>query len=89
MQIQNGHKKISELENREKSYVERLSDLEQQLQQEKEKNESLLPLQDRNDEINNFMKNIEELTARGAKLQTMLSEKVKICTRNNSYAKYA
>lgn len=77
MQLKNGNKKISELENREKSYVQRLSDLEQQLQQEKEKNESF-SLQDRHDEINNFKKNIEELAAREAKLQTILSEKVKI-----------
>jgi len=84
LQIQNGRENINELENREKSYVQRLSDLEQQLQQEKEKNESLLPLQNRNDDINNFKKNIEELTAREAKLQTMLSEKVKICTENSS-----
>lgn len=74
-EIHDGREKINELENREKSYVQRLSDLEQQLQQEKEKNESLLPLQNRNDEINNFKKNIEELTAQEAKLQTMLSEK--------------
>ncbi|KAL6444057.1 hypothetical protein ACFW04_001777 [Cataglyphis niger] len=74
-EIENGNKMISDLENREKSYVQRLSDLEQQLQHEKQKNESLLPLQNRNDEINTLMKNIEELTAREEKLHTILSEK--------------
>lgn len=74
-EIENGNKMISDLESRERSYVQRLSDLEQQLQHEKEKNESLLPLQNRNDEINSLMKNIEELTAREEKLHTMLSEK--------------
>lgn len=84
MQIENGNKMISDLENREKSYVQRLSDLEQQLQHERQKNESLLPLQDRNDEINSLMKNIEELTAREEKLHTILSEKVKTCSENSN-----
>lgn len=84
MQIENGSKMISDLENREKSYVQRLSDLEQQLQHEKQKNESILSLQDRNDEINTLMKNIEELTAREEKLHSILSEKVKTCSENSS-----
>lgn len=74
-EVENGSKIINDLESREKSYVQRLSDLEQQLQHEREKNESLLPLQDRNDEINSFMKNIEELTEREKKLHTTLAEK--------------
>ncbi|XP_070161136.1 golgin subfamily A member 2 [Polyergus mexicanus] len=74
-EIENGNKMISDLESREKSYVQRLSDLEQQLQHEREKNESLLPLQNHNNEINSLAKNIEELTAREEKLHTMLSEK--------------
>ncbi|XP_072753850.1 golgin subfamily A member 2 isoform X1 [Anoplolepis gracilipes] len=74
-EVESGNKIISDLESREKSYVQRLSDLEQQLQHEKEKNESLLPLQDRNDEINRLMKNIEELTAQEEKLHTTLAKK--------------
>lgn len=74
-EVENGSKIINDLESREKSYVQRLSDLEQQLQHEREKNESLLPLQDRNDEINSFMKNIEELTEQEKKLHATLAEK--------------
>ncbi|CAL1676309.1 unnamed protein product [Lasius platythorax] len=74
-EVESGNKIINDSESREKSYVQRLSDLEQQLQHEREKNESLLPLQDRNNEINSFMKNIEELTVREKKLHTTLSEK--------------
>jgi len=69
---------MNDLENREKSYVQRLSDLDQQLQHEKEKNETLLPLQDHNDKINNLMKKVEELTIQQEKLNTMLIAKVKL-----------
>jgi len=55
-----------------------LSDLDQQLQHEKEKNETLLSLQDRNDEINNLMKKVEELTIQEEKLNVMLITKVKL-----------
>jgi len=55
-----------------------LSDLDQQLQHEKEKNETLLSLQDHNDEINNLMKKVEELTIQEEKLNVMLITKVKL-----------
>lgn len=53
-----------------------MSDLEQQLQHEKEKNEALLPLRERNDDINSLMKNIEGLTSQQEKLYAALYEKV-------------
>lgn len=76
MQLENGRKLIDDLENREKSYIQRLSDLEQHLQHEKEKNETLLPLRERNDDVNSLMKNIEGLTSQQERLYTALSEKV-------------
>jgi len=78
MQLETEKKKITDLESREKTYMQHLSDLEQQLQHEKEKHETLLPLQQHNDEINNLKKNIEELTLQYEKLHITLSEKVKI-----------
>lgn len=47
---------------KEQNHVEKISELEQQLQQEIEKVENLLPLQDRKDQIDNLLKNIDELT---------------------------
>ncbi|XP_039308505.1 golgin subfamily A member 2 isoform X2 [Solenopsis invicta] len=74
-EIESGKKIISDLENREKSYIQRLSDLEQQLQHEKEKNEAILSLQDHNDEIAN-LRNIEEhLTTQQERLQIALSDR--------------
>lgn len=84
MQVESGKKIISDLESREKSYIQRLSDLEQQLQHEREKNETILPLQEHNDEISNLMKSIEELTAQQEKLHIALSERVKIYIENDS-----
>jgi hypothetical protein len=72
---------MNDLESREKSYIQRLSDLDQQLQHEKEKNETLFPLQDHNDEINNLMKKVEELTIQQEKLNVMLITKVKLFTK--------
>ncbi|KYM95393.1 PREDICTED: golgin subfamily A member 2-like [Cyphomyrmex costatus] len=74
-EIESGKKIISELESREKSYIQRLSDLEQQLQHEREKSEAVLPSQDHNVEIANLIKNIEELTAQHEKLHIALSER--------------
>ncbi|XP_014468338.1 PREDICTED: golgin subfamily A member 2-like [Dinoponera quadriceps] len=74
-ELESERKLINDFENREKSYVQRLSDLEQQLQHEKEKNEALLPLRERNDDVNSLMKNIEGLTAQQEKLHAVLSEK--------------
>ncbi|XP_025154179.1 golgin subfamily A member 2 isoform X2 [Harpegnathos saltator] len=74
-ELENGKKITSDLENREKSYIQRLSDLEQQLQHEKEKNEALVPLREHNDDVNNLKKNIEELTSQQERLHATLSEK--------------
>lgn len=61
-----------------------MSDLEQQLQHEREKNEALLPLQDRNDEVNNLMKKVEELTVQQERLNVALVEKVRLFIQENS-----
>lgn len=53
-----------------------LSQLEQQLQQEREKVEYLLPLKDSKSQIDNLLKNIDELTLEQEKLHITLSEKV-------------
>ncbi|KAG5336494.1 GOGA2 protein, partial [Acromyrmex charruanus] len=74
-EVESGKKIISDLESREKSYIQRLSDLEQQLQHEREKSEAILPSQDHNDEITNLMKNIEDLTAQHKNLHIALSER--------------
>jgi len=78
---------ISDLESREKSYIQRLSNLEQQLQHEREKHEVVLPSQDHKDEVTNLTKNIEELTAQQERLHIALSEKVKMCIENNDSEK--
>lgn len=64
--------------------MQRLSDLEQQLQHEKEKNEALLPLQERNDDVNSLMKNIKGLTSQQEKLHAALSEKVNLLIANGN-----
>ncbi|KAL0114546.1 hypothetical protein PUN28_011681 [Cardiocondyla obscurior] len=74
-EVENGQKTINELESREKSYIQRLSNLEQQLQHEKEKNEATPPTQDHNDEITNLMRTIKELTVQQEKLYIALSER--------------
>ncbi|KYQ60610.1 Golgin subfamily A member 2 [Trachymyrmex zeteki] len=74
-EVESGKKIISDLESREKSYIRRLSDLEQQLQHEREKSEAVLPSQDHNDEITNLMKNIEDLTAQHKNLYIALYER--------------
>ena len=68
-------KTIEDLKSREQSYVQRLSELEQQLQQEREKLESLLPLQDSTDKIDNLLRNIDELTLEQERFHIILSEK--------------
>lgn len=84
MQVESGKKIINDLESREKSYIQCLSDLEQQLQYERKKSEVISPPQDHNDEIINLMKSIEELTAQQERLHIALSERVKICIKNNN-----
>ncbi|XP_020294016.1 golgin subfamily A member 2-like [Pseudomyrmex gracilis] len=74
-ELENGKKLINDLESREKSYIQRLSDMEQQLQREKEKTEFLVPVQDHDDKVNSLMKNIEELTIQQEKFHIALSEK--------------
>lgn len=61
---------------KEQNHVEKISELEQQLQQEIEKVENLLPLQDRKDQIDNLLKNIDELTLEQERFHIILSEKV-------------
>lgn len=56
--------------------MQRLSEFEQQLQQEREKLENLLPLRDRKEQIDNLLKNIDELTLEQERLHITLSEKV-------------
>lgn len=65
----------NELEIREKSYIERLSDLEQQLQSEKIKVEDLLPLQNQKYNTDSLMKEIDELTLEQERLHIIISEK--------------
>ncbi|XP_012536642.1 golgin subfamily A member 2 [Monomorium pharaonis] len=74
-EVENGKKIISDLEKREKSYIQRLSDLEQQLQHERQKNETILPSKDHNDEIANLIRKIEELTVEQEKLHVALSDR--------------
>lgn len=70
-------KTIEDLKSREQSYVQRLPELEQQLQQEREKLESLLPLQDSTDKIDNLLRNIDELQLEQERFHIILSEKVR------------
>nr|XP_031831439.1 golgin subfamily A member 2-like isoform X1 [Nomia melanderi] len=74
-EIQKQNLIIENLQSREQSYVQRLSELEQQLQQEKEKLENLLPLQTRQDEVDNLLRNIDELTLEQERFHIILSEK--------------
>ncbi|XP_054012091.1 golgin subfamily A member 2-like [Hylaeus anthracinus] len=74
-EVETQKKTIGDLQSREESYVQRLSELEQQLQQEKEKLENLLPLQDRKEQIDNLLKSVDELTLEQERLHIMLSEK--------------
>ncbi|XP_076657436.1 golgin subfamily A member 2 isoform X2 [Halictus rubicundus] len=74
-EIQKQNKTIENLQSREQSYVQRLSELEQQLQKEREKLENLLPLQDRQNEMNNLLKNIDELSLEQERLHITLAEK--------------
>ncbi|XP_076164834.1 golgin subfamily A member 2 isoform X1 [Ptiloglossa arizonensis] len=74
-EVQTQKKTIENLQLREQSYVQRLSEFEQQLQQEREKLENLLPLRDRKEQIDNLLKNIDELTLEQERLHITLSEK--------------
>lgn len=65
----------TELEIRERSYIERLSNLEQQLQSEKEKVQDLFPLQNQKQHIDSLMKEIDELTLEQERLHIIISEK--------------
>lgn len=77
LQVEVQKKTIEDLKSREQSYVQRLSELEQQLQQEREKLESLLPLQDSTDKIDNLLRNIDELQLEQERFHIILSEKVR------------
>lgn len=76
---------IEDLQRREQSYIQRISELEQQLQQEREKAGNLSSLQDRKDETDNLLKNIDELTLEQERLHILLSEKdsqIEMLTKN-------
>ena len=74
-EIKGQNKTIEDLQLREQSYIQRLSELEQQVQQEREKVESLLPLQTQKGQIDTLLKNIDELTLEQERLHITLSEK--------------
>lgn len=74
-QIKGQNKTIEDLQSREQSYIQRLSELESQIQQEKEKVEKLAPLQTNKDQIDTLLKNIDELTLEQERLHITLSEK--------------
>ncbi|XP_071869539.1 golgin subfamily A member 2 [Bombus fervidus] len=76
---------IEDLQRREQSCIQRISELEQQLQQEREKAGNLSSLQDRKDETDNLLKNIDELTLEQERLHILLSEKdsqIEMLTKN-------
>ncbi|XP_060826118.1 golgin subfamily A member 2-like [Bombus pascuorum] len=76
---------IEDLQRREQSCIQRISELEQQLQQEREKAGNLSSLQDRKDETDNLLKNIDELTLEQERLHIVLSEKdsqIEMLTKN-------
>ncbi|OAD58137.1 Golgin subfamily A member 2 [Eufriesea mexicana] len=78
-------KAVEDLRYREQNYVQKISNLEQQLQQEREKVEKLSPLQDRKDQMDNLLKNIDELTLEQERLHITLSEKdsqIEMLTKN-------
>ncbi|XP_012145130.2 golgin subfamily A member 2 [Megachile rotundata] len=74
-QIKGQNKTIEDLQSREQSYIQRLSELESQIQQEREKVEKLAPLQANKDQIDTLLKNIDELTLEQERLHITLSEK--------------
>lgn len=71
------HKKKlnNEMEIREKSYIERLSDFEQKLQSEKEKVQELLPLQNHKHHTDILLKEIDELTLAQERFHIIINEK--------------
>ncbi|KAF3424943.1 hypothetical protein E2986_09406 [Frieseomelitta varia] len=80
---------IEDAQQREESYMQRISELERQLQQEREKVENLSSLQDRKNKIDETdqLKNMEliELTLEQEKLHIELSEKdsqIEMLTKN-------
>ncbi|XP_024946857.1 golgin subfamily A member 2 isoform X2 [Cephus cinctus] len=66
---------ITQLELKERSYIDRLSDMEQQLQREKDKVESLTPAEDYKNQIESLTKNVDELLQDQHSVQLALSEK--------------
>ncbi|XP_015171706.1 PREDICTED: golgin subfamily A member 2 [Polistes dominula] len=74
-ELEHQKKLNNELEIREKSYIERLSDFEQKLQSEKEKVEELLPLQSHKHHIDALLKEIDELTLAQERFHIIINEK--------------
>lgn len=70
-------KRISEFESREESYIQRLSDMEQHLQRERSKSESLMPTEDYQGRIDILTKNIDHLVLEQESLQAALNSKVR------------
>ncbi|XP_015108705.1 golgin subfamily A member 2 [Diachasma alloeum] len=67
--------KIGESEKREESLVQRLSVMEQQYQREKQRVESLLPLEAHEEKINHLTKSVDVLVVENETLQSSIREK--------------
>ena len=76
LQLDLARKQIIEHELREKSYIQRLSEMEQQLQREREQIESLKPLLDSKDRIEILTRNIDNLVMEQESHQHAMSLKV-------------
>ncbi|XP_035743537.1 golgin subfamily A member 2-like [Vespa mandarinia] len=74
-ELEHQKKLNNELEIREKSYIDRLSDFEQQLQSEKEKVQELIPLQNHKHHTDTLIKEIDELTLEQERLHIIINEK--------------
>ncbi|XP_034945665.1 golgin subfamily A member 2-like [Chelonus insularis] len=66
---------VSEYKDREESFVQRLSNMEQQYQREKQRAESLLPLQDSENQIKHLTQSMDSLVLEHETLQGTLREK--------------
>lgn len=74
-ELEHQKKLNNEMEIREKSYIERLSDFEQKLQSEKEKVQVLLPLQTHKCDTDTLLKEIDELTLAQERFHIIINEK--------------
>lgn len=74
-ELEESREKVEALEQQAKSYVQRLSDLEQSLQREKQTVEKLLPSQSLEERIEHLTKSLDALSLEHANLQTTLNER--------------